>query len=57
MDKTGVNRIKQNGPERVGAAEVKAKKMKLDSTLYYHASSLLISVDTAILMGGMIAVN
>ena len=52
-----MKRIKQNGPERVDAAEVKTKKMKLDSTLYDHASSLLIDVDITILMGGMIAVN
>ena len=31
--------------------------MKLASTLYNHASSLLIDVDIATLMGGMIAVN
>ena len=41
MDKNEVNRIKQNGPEHVAAAEVKAKKMKLASTLYDNAASTI----------------
>ena len=51
-----MNRIKRNGPEHVDAAEVKAKKMKLASNLYDHASSTLVDMGIAILMGGMVAV-
>ena len=57
MDKTEVNRIKRNVPERVAAEEVKAKNMKLALTLYGHASSPLIDMDIATLMGGMLAVT
>ena len=57
MENTEVNRIKINGPERVAAAEVKVKKMKLSSTFYDHASSPLIDMDIATLMGGTIAVT
>ena len=57
MEKTEVNRIKQNGPERVAASEVEAKKMKLALTLYDHASSPLLDMEIATLMGGMIAVT
>ena len=51
-----MNRIKHNGPEHVATAEVKAKNMKLASDLYGHASSPLIDLEIANLMGGMIAV-
>ena len=44
MEKTDVNRIKPNGPERVAAAELKAKKMKLASTLYDYMSSTIIDI-------------
>ena len=57
MEKTEVNRINWNGPERVAAAEVKAKKMNLSSTLYKHTSSPLIDMEITTLMGGMIAVT
>ena len=52
-----MNRIKRNVPERVTAAEVKAKKIKLKSTFYDHTSSPIIDMKIAILMGGMIAVT
>ena len=56
-EKTGVNRIKWNGPERITAAEVKEKNMKLELTLYDHVSSPLLDMESATLMGGMIAVS
>ena len=57
MEKTDVDRIKRNGPERIDAAEVKAKNMKLDLTLYDHASSPIIDMGITNLMGVMIAVT
>ena len=57
MEKTEVNMINRNGTELVSAAEVKANKMKLASTLYDHASSTLIDMDISTLMRGMIAVT
>ena len=44
MEKTEVNRIKRNGPERVDTAEVKAKKMKLASNFYEKVSSTFIDM-------------
>ena len=52
-----MNSIKLNGHERVAAAEVKAKNMKLASTLYYHVSSPFINVEIATITGGMIDVT
>ena len=57
MDKTEVNRIKRNGPERVTSAEVKAKNMNLASTFYDNAYSPLVNMEIATLTGGMLAVN
>ena len=57
MEETEVNRIKRNGIERVNAVKVKANKLKLDLTLYDHASSPLVDIDIATLMGGMIAIT
>ena len=50
MEKTEVNRIKRNGPERVAAEEVKAKKMKLATTLYQNVSSPLIDMEISALV-------
>ena len=57
MDNTEVDRIKRNGPERVAAAEVKSKKIKLDSTMYDHASYPITNMDITTLMVVMIAVT
>ena len=57
MDKTEVNRINRNSPERVTVAEVKAKKIKLASNFYKNASSPLIDMNIDTLMGCMIAVS
>ena len=57
MEKTEVNRINRNGPERVAAAEVKGKKMKLALDLFGHTPSPLIDMEISTLMGGMIAVT
>ena len=57
MDKTELNRIKRNVSECVAAVEVKLKKINLALTLYDHASSPLIDMEIAALMGGMIALT
>ena len=56
-ENTEANMIKRNGPERVAAVEVKAKKMNLASTLYDHASSPLIDMEIVTLMGGMMPIR
>ena len=57
MDKTEVNRTKQNGPERVDVGGVKAKKMKPASIFYENTSYPLINMEIGTLMGGMIDVT
>ena len=57
MEKTEVKRIKRNGPERVAAGEVKAKKMNLSSTLYENMSYPIIDMKIATLMGGIIVIT
>ena len=44
MDKTEVNTVNQDGPERVASAEARAKKKNLALTLYGRASSPLIDM-------------
>ena len=57
LEKTEVNRIKWNGPERVAAAEVKAKNMNTASTVYDNASSPIIDMEISTIIGGVISIT